>query len=149
MKKRKLETKELSEVVFSDEKIKINKQKETFIFEIGKETTTDLAEGVAIMMKILDNNHEIWNFEFEIDEEKIIPEKSLYWLTGGHTEWKQLEHYEKTWYDCYLIFQEEFGISIMNIIKKSKKLKDIREEFKRCLNLPIIYDFALSQNLIK
>ena len=124
MKKRKLAIKELSEVVFSDEKIKINKQKETFIFEIGKETTTDLAEGVAIMMKILDNNHEIWNFEFEIDEEKIIPEKSLYWLTGGHTEWKQLEHYEKTWYDCYLIFQEEFGISIMNIIKKSKKLKD-------------------------
>ena len=149
MKKRKLAIKELSEVVFSDEKIKINKQKETFIFEIGKETTTDLAEGVAIMMKILDNNHEIWNFEFEIDEEKIIPEKSLYWLTGGHTEWKQLEHYEKTWYDCYLIFQEEFGISIMNIIKKSKKLKDIREEFKRCLNLPIIYDFALSKNLIK
>ena len=149
MKKRKLAIKELSEVVFSDEKIKINKQKENFIFEIGKETTTDLAEGVAIMMKILDNNHEIWNFEFEIDEEKIIPEKSLYWLTGGHTEWKQLEHYEKTWYDCYLIFQEEFGISIMNIIKKSKKLKDIREEFKRCLNLPIIYDFALSQNLIK
>ena len=149
MKKRKLAIKELSEVVFSDEKIKINKQKETFIFEICKETTTDLAEGVAIMMKILDNNHEIWNFEFEIDEEKIIPEKSLYWLTGGHTEWKQLEHYEKTWYDCYLIFQEEFGISIMNIIKKSKKLKDIREEFKRCLNLPIIYDFALSQNLIK
>ena len=149
MKKRKLAIKELSEVVFSDEKIKINKQKETFIFEIGKETTTDLAEGVAIMMKILDNNHEIWNFEFEIDEEKIIPEKSLYWLTGGHTEWKQLEHYEKTWYDCYLIFQEEFGISIMNIIKKSKKLKDIREEFKRCLNLPFMYEFALSQNLVK
>ena len=91
----------------------------------------------------------LWDFEFEIDEDKITPEKSLYWLTGGHTEWKQLEHYEKTWYDCYLIFQEEFGISIMNIIKKSKKLKDIREEFKRCLNLPIIYDFALSQNLIK
>lgn len=149
MKKRKLAIEELSEVVFSDEKIKINKQKETFIFEIGKETTTDIAEGVAIMMKMIDNNHKIWDFEFEINEDKITPEKSLYWLTGGHTEWKQLEHYEKTWSDCYLIFQEEFGISIMNIIKKSKKLKDIREDFKRCLNLPTIYDFALSQNLIK
>ena len=53
MKKRKLAIKELSEVVFSDEKIKINKQKETFIFEIGKETTTDIAEGVAIMMKMI------------------------------------------------------------------------------------------------
>ena len=149
MKKRKLAIEELSEVVFSDEKIKINKLGETFIFEIGKETTTDIAEGVAIMMKMIDNNHKIWDFEFEINEDKITPEKSLYWLTGGHTEWKQLEHYEKTWSDCYLIFQEEFGISIMNIIKKSKKLKDIREEFKRCLNLPTIYDFALSQNLIK
>jgi hypothetical protein len=67
----------------------------------------------------------------------------------GQIDPSELEHYEKTWSDCYLIFQEEFGISIMNIIKKSKKLKDIREEFKRCLNLPIIYDFALSQNLIK
>ena len=35
MKKRKLETKELSEVVFSDEKIKINKVGEIFVFEIG------------------------------------------------------------------------------------------------------------------
>jgi hypothetical protein len=53
MKKRKLAIEELSEVVFSDEKIKINKQRETFIFEIGKETTTDIAEGVAIMMKMI------------------------------------------------------------------------------------------------
>ena len=149
MKKRKLETKELSEVVFSDEKIKINKVGEIFVFEIGNETTLDIAEGVAIMMNMLDNNHSIWNLEFKTNEDKITPEKSLYWLTGGHIEWKHLEYYDKNWSDCYLIFQEEFGISIVNIIKNSKKLKDIREEFKKCLNLPVMYEFALSQNLVK
>lgn len=149
MKKRKLVIEKLSETVFSDEKIKINKQGNTFIFEIGKEITSDLAEAVAIMMNTIDNNHKIWNLELEISHDTITPEKSLYWLTGGDREWKTLENYEKSWSDSYLIFQEEFGLSIMNITTKSKKLQDVREGFKKYLNLPIIYEFALSKHLVR
>lgn len=149
MKKRKLALEELSEVVFSDEKIKINKVGQTFIFEIGKEITSDLAEAVAIMMNMIDNDHKIWNFQFDIEVEKITPEKSLYWLTGGDGEWKTFEHYDKNWSQSYLIFQEEFGLSIISIIKKSKKLEDIKDGFKKYLNLPILYEFALSKDLIK
>ena len=145
MRKKKLE--ELSELIYSDEKININKLGKTIIFEIGKETTTDIGEAVSLMMRTLDNSHTIWNFEVNQIEE-ITPEKTLYWLTGGHLEWKGLENFNKPWADSYLHFQEEFGISIVNIIKKSKTLKDIKEGFKNYLNLPILYDFAISKNLV-
>lgn len=148
MKKRKLVIENISELIFSDEKIKINKQGKTFIFEIGKEITSDLGEAVAIMMNTLDDEHKIWNFELEIPEE-ITPEKSLYWLTGGDIEWKTLENYENTWSESYLYFQEEFGLSIVSILKKAKKLNDIKEGFRKNINLPIIYEFALSKNLVK
>jgi hypothetical protein len=148
MKKRKLVIENISELIFSDEKIKINKQGKTFIFEIGKEITSDLGEAVAIMMNTLDDEHKIWNFELEITEE-ITPEKSLYWLTGGDIEWKTLENYENTWSESYLYFQEEFGLSIVSILKKAKKLNDIKEGFRKNINLPIIYEFALSKNLVK
>lgn len=148
MKKRKLVIENISELIFSDEKIKINKQGKTFIFEIGKEITSDIGEAVAIMMNTLGDEHKIWNFEFEITEE-ITPEKSLYWLTGGDIEWKTLENYENPWSESYLYFQEEFGLSIVNILKKTKKLNDIKEGFKKNINLPTIYEFALSKKLLK
>lgn len=149
MRKRKLAIEELSEVVFSDEKIKINKLGKILIFEIGIETTNDIAEAVSIMMTKLDENHKIWDFEFKTDEKEITPEKCLYWLTGGHLEWKSMEHYQKNWSDSYLLFQEEFGISIINIIKRAKNLKEIKEGFKKHLSIPIMYEFALSKDLIK
>lgn len=148
MRKKKLEL-ELSEVVYSDEKININKLDNTIIFEIGKEATTDIGEAVALMMRTLDNNHSIWNLEIISESNEISPEKTLYWLTGGHFEWKNLENFNQPWADSYLYFQEEFGISIVNIIKKSKKLKDIKEGFLKNLNLPVLYDFAISKNLIR
>jgi hypothetical protein len=147
MKKRKL-VEELSELIFSDEKIKISKTGENLIFEIGKETTSDLAEAVAIMMKFIDNNHKLWNFEFKVDTNEISPSKSLFWLSGGK-EWNTSEHYKASWSESYLLFQEEFGISIINIVKKSKNLKEIREGFKNYLNLQIMYEFALSKDLTK
>jgi len=150
MKKKKLILEpELSEILFSDEKIKISKSNKTTIFEIGKETTTDISEAVCLMMNKLDNNHEIWNTTIEFNSEEIQPERSFYWLTGGHLEWKSLENFVKPWSECYLIFQEEFGLSLINILKKSKNLGEIKKGIRKSLNLPLLYDFALSKNLIK
>ncbi len=150
MKKKKLILEhELSEILFSDEKIKISKSNKTTIFEIGKETTTDISEAVCLMMNKLDNNHEIWNTTIEFNSEEIQPERSFYWLTGGHLEWKSLENFIKPWSECYLIFQEEFGLSLINILKKSKNLGEIKRGIRKSLNLPLLYEFALSKNLIK
>lgn len=116
-------------------------------FEIGNELTTDIAEAVAIMMrKKIDDS--IWSKDFSIDYETIEPRRALYWLTGGDNEWISLHNYKQPWSKCDLDFQEEFGFMIISILKKSKTLGDIRDGFIRYLNLPVLYEFALSRNFV-
>ena len=149
-RKKTLIKNELSNLVFCDSKIKISKDQNSWLFEIGRETTLDLAEAVAIMSLTISNKHLVWDLVIDqIETESIVPEKSLFWLTGGYSEWRTLENYNKPWCDCYLDFQEEFGYLIVNIIKKSKTLKDIRENFLKYLNLPILYDFAINRKMIR
>ena len=95
-------------------------------------------------------NDPIWQLEIRnIDTNNVSPEKSLYWLTGGESEWKTLEHYNRPWCDCYLEFQEEFGFLIISIINRSRTLDEMRKLFIEYLNLPTLYDFALSRGLIR
>ena len=112
--------------------------------------TSDLAEAISILLTTLDYNHPIWKLQIDnLDLEAIVPEKALYWLSGGHKEWSTLEHYAKTWSECYLDFQEEFGFMIIRSLKKSKNFEEIRDYFLKYMNLPILYDFAISKNLIR
>jgi hypothetical protein len=149
-KKKDLLKHDLSNVVYSDDRVKVIKYSDEYFFEIGKEMTSDLGEAVCILMRNFDFNHEIWNLEIdEIDYEKIVPEKSLFWLTGAYSEWSTLENYKQPWQECYLDFQEEFGFIIINTIKKYKKLSEIRNTFIKNLSLPILYDFAISRNLVR
>lgn len=120
-----------------------------FYYEIGNEVTVDVAESVAIMMRIHLDDSSIWKKEIEFNFDEIEPQKSLYWLSGGDNEWITLQNYNTPWNKCYIDFQEEFGIIIMSILKKSKTLGDIRTGFLKYLNLPIIYEFAISKNLIR
>ena len=130
--------------------IRISKEENEYFFEIGSEMTSDVAEAVSMMIGKVDWNDPVWDLEInDVELEKITPEKSLFWLTGGYSEWRTLENYNKPWCDCYLDFQEEFGYLIVNIIKKSKTLKDIRENFLKYLNLPILYDFAINRKMIR
>jgi hypothetical protein len=150
MKKRKVGLKPIGKNIYNKGIVSVSREEKDYFFEIGKELTSDVAEAVAILMRNLDFNEAIWDLEInDIVYENITPEKSLFWLTGGYIEWRTLENYSKPWCDCYLDFQEEFGFLILNIVKKSKTLKDIRENFLKYLNLPILYDFALSKNMIK
>lgn len=151
MKKRKEVTKsKITDLLYTNQKVSIYRTKEEWFFEIGKEMTTDLAEAVAILMKTKEINDEIWNLELnELKTEDISPAKSLFYLTGGYNEWSTLDNYTKPWSECCLDFQEEFGLMITKIIKRSKKLSDIKNGFSRYLSLPTLYDFALSKNLLK
>ncbi len=149
MKKRKIDLKPIGKVIVSNDKFKISKDNDDYFFEIGKELTHDVGEAVAILMRKADFNDEIWNLEINnIVTENLTPAKTLFWLTGGYSEWRTLENYKKPWSEYCLEFQEEFGYLIINIIKKSKKLKDIRDLFIKHLNLPTLYEFALSRNMI-
>jgi hypothetical protein len=151
MKKRKdLLEKIGTKIIFNDDTRKISIEGNEWFFEIGKELTTDITEAVSILMRECDNNDQVWDIEIKkINTSDITPEKCLYWLTGGHKEWKSLENYNKPWCDCYLEFQEEFGLVILNAIRLSNTLGDVRNYFIENLNLPVLYDFALSKNLIR
>ena len=150
MKRRKIDVNSLSMEIYNSGKIRILHEESDYYFEIGKEITTDLAEAVAILMRVVDANDKIWNLKINvIDCVKIEPSKCLFWLTGGHLEWTNLENYNKPWNSYYLDFQEEFGFLIVSILRKSKTLGDLRYYFMRHLNLPTLYEFALSKNMIK
>ncbi len=148
MKRKKLSIEtETSKLIFSDEKIKISKNEENYFFELPNGITTDIAEAVSMMMKTLTYEDKIWNLSIN-NETNCDPEKSLYWLTGGTCEWETLDNYKKPWCECYLDFQKEFGTTIVNIIGKAKRLSDIRDSFNKYLDLPTLYDFALSKSII-
>ena len=149
-KKRDLLEKKIEKMIFNDKTRKINIEGNKWFFEIGKELTTDIAEAVSILIRECDHNDQIWDVELnDMHKDDIRPEKCLYWLSGGYKEWKSLDNYNMPWCDCYLDFQEEFGISIINMVNKSKNLRDIRNYFINNLNLPVLYDFALSKNFIR
>ena len=151
MKKRKdLLEKIGTKTIFTDKTRKISIEGNKWFFEIGKELTTDIAEAVSLLVRECDSNDQIWEVEIkDINTEDITPEKSLYWLSGGYKEWKSLENYNRPWCDCYLDFQEEFGFTILNSVNRSKTLGDVREYFIENLNLPVLYDFALSKDLVR
>jgi hypothetical protein len=151
MKKRKVDIEsKRSNNVYEDKGIKISREESEYFFEIGNDVTNDIAEAVSILIRKSEWDSPVWNLELsEIVSEDITPEKCLFWLSGGYSEWRTLEHYKKPWCDSYLEFQEEFGILVINIVKRSKKLKDIRDNFIKHLNLPILYDFAMSKDMIK
>jgi len=150
-RKKSLLREEISEIVFSSDRLMINKSGNINFFEIGEQITTDIAEAVSMMIiKGVDMNDPIWKVEIkDYDFNNIIPERSLFWLTGGYKEWDNMINYNRPWSDCYLDFQEEFGFLVINGVKRHKRLKDIRDYFLRYLNLPVLYDFAVSKNFIR
>lgn len=135
--------------VWNSEMIKIGQDFNGYYFEIGTEVTNDLAEAVAILMRLKSKwNDQIWNLEIsEIDYYNIEPSKCLYWLSGGDKEWTNDENYKKYWHEVQLEFQEEFGVLIISILKKSKTLKDVRTGFLKYLNLATLYNFAIEKGI--
>lgn len=148
MRKEKILLNELTEV-FQDN-LTVNKLEYDLYFDIGDKITNDVGEAVCILMRKVDFNDPIWNTDTKnIDIYGISPEKSLFWLTGGPIEWDTLKNYKKPWEECLYDFKDNFGSLIINGVKKSRKLRDIRDYFLKYLNLPLLYDFAVSKGLIK
>lgn len=143
--------KKITEKTYSYESPEVLIVKEStgeFFFEIGNEITTDISEAVAIMINKISKNSEVWNIENNFNK-NIQPEKSIYWLSGGHKEWRSLEHYKKPWRELSPLFTEEYGNLVKKIIKKSKTLGEVRDQFLKYMNLSIIYEFALDKEIIK
>lgn len=117
-------------------------------FEIGSEVTSDIAESVAIMMRNNKIKQTTWEVEIQPDISNISPDKCLYWLSGGDKEWSTLKNYNKSWSEVYIEYRKDFGDDVIKIVNNSKSLRDIRDGFIKYLNLPTLYEYALSKDLI-
>lgn len=117
-------------------------------FEIGNEITTDISEAVAIMIFKVNFDDNVWETKNNFNK-NVSPKKALYWLSGGHKEWKTLDNYKKGWHQYSDIFLEEYGDLVKKIIKRSKTLKDIRDGFLKYMNLEILYDFSIGKGIVK
>ncbi len=150
MKKHKIDQVERT-IVYENSSMRIDLEESgDYYFEIGNQITNDIGEGVAILMRIRDKKSDnIWNTKISnIESYNIEPERALYWLTGGDDEWKKRENYKLPWSECYLNFEEKFGEVIISIIKGSKNLGEIRDGFRKSLNLPKLYNFAIEVGMV-
>lgn len=136
--------------IYTSEIVRVSREKNEYFFEIGSEPTSDIAEAVALMMRRVDWGDESWDIEVsDVALDEITPEKPLFWLTGGPAEWNSMENYTRPWFDCYLEFQEEFGMAVVDIVAGAKTLRDIRDGYCRALCLPRLYEFALSRGIAR
>lgn len=136
--------------VYNEGIVRISKEENQYFFEVGNEITCDVAEAVAMLMRKVDWASDVWDIEVsDSNSDSIVPERTLFWLTGGYSEWRTLDNYNRPWCDCYLDFQEEFGELVYNIATRTKSLREIRDNFVRHLNLPTLYEFALERDFIR
>jgi hypothetical protein len=113
--------------------------------------THDFAEAVSAMMRIkeLINDKEFWSIEVDSDlTYDVTPAKTFYWLTGGNKEWKGLNHFKYDWSDINGYYNDEYSEVFYKIITESNTLEDIRNRFLIHFNLPVLYEFALTNDLI-
>lgn len=118
-------------------------------FKVGRELSNDLAEGVSLLMrnKKLLNDSELWSINIKNNGYNIYPEKALYWLTGGDSDWNIKDSYKKTWGESYSLYQKQYGELVSDIISQSKTLGDIKNKFLKELNILDLYEFALSKGI--
>lgn len=152
MKKKKVMLKEReisSSVIYCSDRIRVSKEKNNeLFFEIENEITSDLSEAIAIAINKNVKEEEFWNMMHNINISNVSPDKALYWLSGGDEEWISRNNYKRSWADSYLLFQAEFGLTVINIIEKSKTFGEIKSGFYKKINMETLYEFSLENNLI-
>lgn len=110
----------------------------------------DCGESVAALMRLktVFDDEKFWNLKVGSSKYDVNPERALYWLSGGNREWKTNDTYAYEWLEVHSIFEHKFRDIVYEIVENAETLKDIKEEFMNQLNLPVLYEFALSNDLI-
>lgn len=146
---RGLSHQKISNGAYESPKVYRSNDDSNLYFEIGEEVTSDVAEAVSILMRKSYFDDPIWGVELNKTKPSISTDKCLFWLSGGDEEWGSLQNYSKPWYECYNMFNDRFGYIVEEIYQESETLRDVRDGFIEFLNLSILYDFAISENIIK
>jgi len=149
MGKRRSTKENLIKVEDSSNFVKFIPSNEQVFFEFDNFVSEDICEVVAIMMNKTEVDNQFWSQKIQKNTVEIEPRKCLYWLTGGDREWIKLSNYLKPWNEAEEEFENEFKFVIKWIVNRSTTLGDIRDNFIKYLNLPILYEFALEQGIAK
>lgn len=153
MKKRKVIVKEIVDKVLYDNRVLITIDNDNnYMFEAFDIVTNDIVEGIILCMLYENTKIDtsiIWKMKIYDNNRHIVPEKSLYWLSGGNKEWNTLNHYNTTWSECHDMFSDYFGEQLEYIAYDAITFGDIRDKLMKDFNLIYLYEFALSKNLIK
>ena len=155
MKKNKLTIIE-SDPIFFKSKIQIFKESDLYYFEcnnikLSNFITNDYMEAVAALMKLKDtfDFDNLWEIPISNKmRDNININRSLYWITGGDREWVCNKTYNKTWAEYYEIFVDKYSKRLEKIIDKCETLGEVREEILKYMSLPMVYEFALSKNMV-
>jgi hypothetical protein len=117
------------------------------IFEVDGEVTLDPAEAVAMMIhRRIDGP---WHIPLDPSAMSVVPERCLYWLSGGDREWALQEHYCQPWSACCPEFCDRWGDQVRAVISGSATLGDVRDGFRSGLNLHVIYDWCISRGFVR
>ena len=110
----------------------------------------DCAESVAALMRLrsVSDDEKLWKMEVGNNKYDVSPSRALYWLSGGNREWESKETYAYEWTEVHSIFEHKFRDLVYEIVENAETLNDIREGFMKKLNLPVLYEFALNNDLI-
>jgi hypothetical protein len=145
------------ELLFFKSKISVFKESDnTYYFESNNDKLTyfitdDYMEAVSALMKLKDvmDFEDLWDIEITNKmRENVNIEKSLYWITGGDREWVKNKTYKKTWKELSNTFTKKYSRKLNSINNNSKTLGDVRDELLKYMSLPIIYEFALNEDMI-
>ena len=116
----------------------------------AKLCTNNYLEAVACLMKMKDlYKSELWDIKITGEMRKNINYYDvLYWLTGGDREWKYGNTYNVKWSGSRDIFLNSFDGKLKEINGRCGTLGEVRMEFLRHFNLPIMYNYCIENNII-
>jgi len=156
-KKKKFLVKDEANFVYNNNMLGIRIEQDflgNFFLEIdnidfdNKILSYDVSEIVSILMRVTDikPTDDIWKITIS-DDKDIHSDKTLYWLSGGDKLWKDSK-YLVDWDDVKDTYINSFSDTIYDIIDDSLSFGDIRDGFKKKLNLQVFYEFALDNGFI-
>jgi hypothetical protein len=141
---------EKEEILYSSDNFRILNEGNQVIFEIWGFTTLDVAEAVSLLiMHGVSHSDPVWELPTSFFDKNVFSEKSLYWLSGGDSEWITLDNYSDSWFNCLFDFCSKWSKSIEEAVENSKTLLDIRNHFEENLSLLRIYDWAISKGFVR
>lgn len=117
------------------------------IYEVDGEATLDPAEAAAMMIhRRIDGP---WHIPVGGSAGQVVPERCLYWLSGGDREWSLLEHYSCPWSACCPEFCERWGGEVSRVAAGSATLGDLRDGLRSAVGLHLLYDWAISRGFVR